>query len=74
MVVKRRIARRDAIQGEESYLAAADTSRQFPEKDGSFFRVAAAGAGGVSRPENLGLSAGKALSLPRRPCSVGSGV
>jgi hypothetical protein len=39
MVVKRRTARRDAIQGEDSYLTGADTSRQFPEKTGSFSGV-----------------------------------
>src|SRR5262249_42197297 len=37
MVVKLRTALRDAIQGQDRYLTAADTSRQFPEKDGTFF-------------------------------------
>src|SRR5207253_7546876 len=62
------------VQGHDSYLAVADTSRQFPEKDGSFFRAAAARAGGTWRPQNLGLSAGKPLSLPHPPCSVGWGL
>src|SRR5262245_47680252 len=46
-VVKLRIARCDAIQGEDRYLTATDPSRQFQENDGSFFRVAVGGAGGL---------------------------
>jgi hypothetical protein len=72
MVVKLRIARRDAIQGEDSYLTGADTSRQFPEKDRSFFPSSPPALAALRARENLGLSAGKPLSLPHRPCSVGS--
>jgi hypothetical protein len=73
MVVKLRIARRDALQGEDRYLTAADTSRQFPEEPALFFAASPLRAGGTWRRENLGLSAGKPLSLPHRPCSVGWG-
>src|SRR5262245_24403994 len=41
-VAKLRIARCDALQGQDSYLAAASTSRQFRAKLRSFFRRAGA--------------------------------
>src|SRR6267142_5790496 len=43
-----------------------------PEKNGSFSPSPPPVLAALRPPENLGLSAGKPLSLPHRPCSVGS--